>query len=359
MVRVSSLTLAVFVASVGAKGQMTRDLDDAIRSGDLVKAVDLAAKLDDAVQRRYRETLTRDSRERAIDVLSWVPADTEAMMVMQEPVVIDAAESVVGLSGKPARFYAIERLMRANGGDIYKSLAGRTIRLTVATMGNIRSSVMSVPGTLPHGDAAWFFFLTEPVDPKVLGPPTDRIDDGRLMWRVEEPEPNPYGEPASSQKPDEGWLALAKPDVLVLASSRDLLAGLLQAVAAPAKTRALPDTLPEWKQVDMKVSVWGIRHYSAPAGRRDTSNPRLTDPDNGKGDATAVGATVRYDSEHGALEIYILSGAPKPPPIHHQPVKGQFSIDQPADGVWRLRSDTRDRGDWPFHFAAITLGFGT
>jgi len=56
------------------------------------------------------------------------------------------------------------------------------------------------------------------------------------------------------------YLVLLKPNTVLCASSDRYLESVLQRVNKTPETRALPDNLPEWKQVDLDASVWMLRH---------------------------------------------------------------------------------------------------
>src|SRR5262249_61825410 len=115
-----------------------REVRSAIDKDDLTTASDLAAKLDDAVQQQFQAWLIRDASQRVDEVLTWLPEDTETLMVEQEPFVIKAKDSHVDLNGHPARLYATDRLMALNGGKLYSSLNGITVRLVAAGVRRIR-----------------------------------------------------------------------------------------------------------------------------------------------------------------------------------------------------------------------------
>lgn len=67
---------------------LTRELRDAVGGDSLTSAADLAAKLDDAVQQRYKAWLVRDADQRVNEVLTWLPRDIESVWVNQEPLTI-------------------------------------------------------------------------------------------------------------------------------------------------------------------------------------------------------------------------------------------------------------------------------
>src|SRR5437667_5137852 len=63
---------------------------------------------------------------------------------------------------------------------------------------------------------------------------------------------------------DDPWtcfVAQPKPSLLICATDQAYLEVILSRASGKAGKRALPDDLPEWKQVDTKAAVWAIRHY--------------------------------------------------------------------------------------------------
>jgi hypothetical protein len=56
------------------------------------------------------------------------------------------------------------------------------------------------------------------------------------------------------------FFVLLDPRTILSATSDRYLESVLQRVKVEPKARALPDTLPEWKHVDLDAPVWMIRH---------------------------------------------------------------------------------------------------
>src|ERR1700719_2961567 len=81
--------------------KLTRELRDAVGGDSLTSAADLAAKLDDAVQQRYKAWLVRDADQRVNEVLTWLPRDIESVWVNQEPLTIKPEESPALLYRRP------------------------------------------------------------------------------------------------------------------------------------------------------------------------------------------------------------------------------------------------------------------
>ena len=62
-------------------------------------------------------------------------------------------------------------------------------------------------------------------------------------------------------------LVLLAPDTVLCATGHHYLEAVLRRVDATPASRALPDNLPEWKQVDFEAPVWMLRHVPQDAGK--------------------------------------------------------------------------------------------
>lgn len=368
-----AMTLVLIAAQLSGQtsvrpdlNRLDREIEDAVRRDDLIKAADLASTLDDGVQRQYRAWLNRDANQRVDEVLNWLPKDIEALWVLRDPIVInpsDTSEPQYGI--KVAQLYAVDRLMALNEGQIYRSLRGKTIRLVVAAIRKISSRNSSIaPAFMPDAEVAYFYLLEDAVEEDVLGTPDESINE-HSFWRgtakVDAGEPWGPQHRERAQREDESWLTFAKTNLLVLSSRREMLIEILGDIgsADPKAGRALPVSLMEWAQVDRQAQFWGLRHYSEPGLRQDAYNPHSQTTGGVQVDALAIGVTVRFDFESGNLEIRYLSPASSTPRfLTGGTASPQFQTLELSKGVWQLKSNTRDRGDFPFHLAAALLGFG-
>ncbi|HEX4231760.1 MAG TPA: hypothetical protein VHZ07_24040 [Bryobacteraceae bacterium] len=347
---------ALFAISLFAQDPTSSDLDhlrqelqDTIQAGNLAKASEIAVKLDDGVQRQFRESLERDASQRVDQVLDWLPTGTDTLFVLQYPIVLHAQGSREITGEGPARQYAFDRLMALNHGDIYRRLEGKTVRLTAVGIRSNHhpraSGVSIIPATMPDADATYLYFFTEPVVEDILGEPDTSSNLGP-MWRgtaeVDAGEPWTPGRRERAQREDSNWLAFPRPDLLVLCSRRETLAEVLQHIAGGTANkpdrpdRALPERLSIWQQVDRKAKFWALRRYS---------------------DSVAGGLSVRFDVDSGELDIRYLGGAATPPDLDST-MSQQFKATHMQNDVWQFESSTRERGDFPFHAAAAMLGFG-
>ena len=277
---------------------LVNDVETSILSRDLVGAYDASARLDDTVQAMFRVFQMRDGEVVANQLLTWLPRAAEAFVFDQRAFVIGEktarAEGAL-LSG---------RLARLNGGAVVSALRGSTVRLAAAGSWAAPSSV------------AYFYFFDANLNARLFGNP-ELLILGRPFWR--------------DDSGAEVWFTLARPDLLIVANSRDLAAAILGRVLNGSSTRALPAALPEWSEVDRQAPLWGVAHVGSSADSR--------------------GITLSLDAAQ-KLEIRCLcSSRPAAP-------EADFQSAQPRRGLWVLRSDIGSRGEAPLSFALGLLGLG-
>src|SRR5438105_214913 len=118
---VSALLLSAQPPSNQDPTRLLRDVQNAIGNRDLVDAYDAVSKLDDAIQTRIRTLMVRDARQRVDEVLTWLPATTESLIVSQEPFVIGNS------SQRLDAMYLMGQLALLNGGTVLSALRGHTV----------------------------------------------------------------------------------------------------------------------------------------------------------------------------------------------------------------------------------------
>src|SRR5689334_16641750 len=128
MLRPSVFLFSVLVLSAQTPAnqdpkRLLRNVQNAIGDRDLVEAYDAASRLDDTIQARVRTLMVRDARQRVDEILTWLPAATESLLVSQEPFVFESKPQ------RPDLGYLMGRLPTLNGGAVLNSLRGRTVRI--------------------------------------------------------------------------------------------------------------------------------------------------------------------------------------------------------------------------------------
>jgi hypothetical protein len=277
------------------------------------------------------------------------------LWVNQEPFRIRAGESIDQLYGRPTQIYAIGRLKLFNDGEFCRRLDGRAVRLVVAGGRNLPSGSNRVPAAVPYADVVYFYFFSLPLNPSNL-PPADETLQAHPVWRIVAKTGGRPSQPGGERptRDAESWLTTIGKDVLVLAGKRETLEQILQRMSGSSGLLALPETLPEWAQVNRRSSFWGLRHYSESAKAESGELNYSVRPS-----ADAFGLTVAFEASNKRIEIRYLSATPLLVSTYTPDVLSrEFKVDQPQPGVWRLVSNLNDRGDSPAHIAFMLLGFG-
>jgi hypothetical protein len=78
------------------------------------------------------------------------------------------------------------------------------------------------------------------------------------------------------------------------ATDKAYLESTLKRMNGKAERRAIPAHLPEWKHVDVKAKVWGIRHYRKEFAKSDPTSPLLKEDAN-VSDPAATGFVFWYN----------------------------------------------------------------
>lgn len=301
---------------------MIEEVRSSIARDDLGTAINRAEQLDDEIQKQYKAWLLRDVAQRIDEVLTWLPPDTESFWVCQSPAEIDTSESSSQLIADPLRGFAVNGLRAVAAEKYYRALNHRTIRFVAAAARGIRGGRQGTPGPVAADDVVYFYFFDSPIELPAI--------DG------------------------DAWIALVRPDVLVVANNEAQLKQTIQRISDGNRIRALPTNLPEWRHVDKRASLWGLRHYSQQS-RPEPGQPGYEQAKFPKPDGLAVGLTVGFDAIEQRLVVEYMSPNNYALPIT---LEHEFKLDSPQNGVWRLISNIRERRHFPVHMAMSMLGFG-
>jgi len=341
---VLSLALAAQVRVTPDLIRLPGELRSALEREDFSAATDLAVKLDTEVQERYRTWLIRDAAERVEETLSWLPPDTETFWFNQQPFTVKPDERPDLVAGRANLIYATDRIAALDHGSFWRRLEGRTIRLVASGARGIDSNVQlshaMIPAIIGKTDVVYFYYFAEPVDESVF-PPSDLSSNGRPFWRAAAmiakfDAPFTPGVPRPEEE-DVSWLSLARPDLVVLASRKESLDMVLTGIATGSRTRALPASLPEWRQVDRNATFWGLCHSRGSNAER---------------------AAMAFDAPGQSLDVYRFTDAPIGEAARDRILSQQFKVELQQPGVWHLVADIGERGDFPFHYAMTLLGLG-
>src|SRR5438128_287284 len=108
----------------------TDGLEAAIQVGDWTRAAQLSRDLKAAVQDARNHAMAAAATELRDSILAWLPADTETLIVAQQPFTIVAQDGTkVPSALESARGYVLFLLGAPEQQMAYKALTGRTVRL--------------------------------------------------------------------------------------------------------------------------------------------------------------------------------------------------------------------------------------
>jgi hypothetical protein len=101
-------------------------------------------------------------------------------------------------------------------------------------------------------------------------------------------------------------VAFPRSNVVLVATNRDYLRTVLSRMRKPSDSRALLDTLVEWRYVDTHAQVWGLRHYQSTKAELDPTSPFRGEAPANVPDSDAIGATFWFDPEQqAAVAAYV------------------------------------------------------
>ena len=95
------------------------------------------------------------------------------------------------------------------------------------------------------------------------------------------------------------FVAFPKPNLVLTCTNRDYLREVLERIGGKLGTRALSDTLAEWKFVGPDAPFWGLRHYDRNQADLDPTSPFVERNVIGMADRQASGIAFRFDSGTG------------------------------------------------------------
>jgi hypothetical protein len=124
------------------------------------------------------------------------------------------------------------------------------------------------------------------------------------------------------------FVANPRPNLFLAATNEEYLKEVLNRMSHQAETRALPDSLPEWKYVDRSASFWAMRHFDPKNASQDPTSPFGGRKAANIPDEQAVGVVFSFSAVPGRTPtITYLSANPGATRIARE----QWSV--PSDGL--------------------------
>src|SRR5579863_127143 len=289
-------------------------------------------------------------------VLSWLPVDTETVLGANGPFGWDP-EALSNGSPPQERLAATELEMQSRmfplgllnfkNGGLGEFVKGKTVSLAVE--GSRRFRPPRALGLMRYEGCLIMVFS-----------PTVSLDGSAFMKaaansaaRFEERNGTRVAV-FEEKSEDDTWttfVGFPRSNVAVVATNLDYLVAVLDRMRGAPGTRALPQTLPEWKHVATNAPAWGMRHYQKQGAELDPSSPLLGQNAANIPDANAVGVTFSFApaAERTATVDY-LSASPDARKILSgylmvedaataAPREFQMRLRQPATGVLEASID--------------------
>jgi hypothetical protein len=249
-------------------------------------------------------------------VLSWLPANTEALLVANGPFWMpnfqtgqdNLSNSLVTSEELDKQFEGMTLgLFNAKDGLLGKRLERK--KVLFAMEGSRRFRPPKGLGEMPFEGCALAIFKDD------LGDLRDAFmkDAASNALRIQEIEGNRV---AVFEEPSEldtltTYVTFPQEGVVLVASNEQFLREMLVRMRGVSKTseRALPDSLPEWKYVNKGSKFWGLRHYDREQAKEDPTSPFGERKSANIPDDAAVGLTYNCDpSTRKKATLTYLSG---------------------------------------------------
>ncbi len=341
--------------------QMSDRLQRAIDMGDWKEAATLSTELRSAVIAARDSTLASGSNEQIDRVVSWLPTNTETIVVAQQPFTLTEGDPHTNPSGlDAARGYVLGLLDTPGDGSFSKVMDGSTIRFAVLAARKFREhppdgSEAAPLGMIAYEGCAVYGFGKAMADETFTKAREEAIA-GHRSWLAEGKQ---YEQGrGATPRTDTFFLTLLKPDLLLACNNREFFSSVLARISSPAEDHVLRDR-PEWKYVDRLAPLWAFRHYLPDGADEDPTRPGADWI--GVDDATATGMVVHVGRQRGEIQALWLSSSPESPwkPLEEMPElrESEKAVRRP-DGLWELTVEDQQYSGVASVFALMMyLGF--
>jgi hypothetical protein len=247
-------------------------------------------------------------------LLSWLPADTETLLVANGPFWMSSFQLGEEASkDREATNEEVEKhfegltlqLFNFGKGLLQKQLGGRKILFALEASRHFRPPAGL--GELPFEGCALAIFQDDLSDRrdafmKSAAQAGVRIEEieGQEVVVIEEP------------MEEDTWtifVTFPQKGVVLVATNERFLEEMLARMRGAEGARALPDSLPEWKYVDEQGQFWGLRHFDKRQASEDPTSPFGGQKSANIPDEEAVGLTYQCNlSKERKATLTYLSG---------------------------------------------------
>jgi hypothetical protein len=247
-------------------------------------------------------------------VLSWLPEDTETILVANKPFAMPRSkepddsqpERERTLADLPEAFELLPlSLFELKDGLLQNYLAGQTVEIAVEGSRHFRNP--GGLGELPHEGCqiAVLAVATATRTASFL----KRFSNVAVRVDSVAGQKIPVFEEKLENDVWTTFVAFPKPNLVLACTNRDYLREVLERIGGKAGRRALSDTLAEWKFVGAEAPFWGFRHYDKSQAGIDPTSPFGDRTVLGAGDRQASGIAFRFDPRtRNVVTISYFSG---------------------------------------------------
>jgi len=245
------------------------------------------------------------------NVLSWLPADTETVIVSQASIRLKdeirraARDRSTALSPQDLKdqFFALAAGMIGIKDDVLaKHLVDSKVLLAVEGSRHFRSP--SGLGEMPYEGCQILVFAEDMTahaeafwKSSAAAAKLESIQGTRVAVLQQKMEQDLWTY----------YVAFPRSNVVTIATNRDYLSEVLARMKGARGPRALPGNLPEWKNLDRNAPFWGLRHYDRSQSEVDPSSPFGGEKSGNFPDEEAVGLAFQFDPARGreAVVTYV------------------------------------------------------
>lgn len=240
------------------KAELVRRADElqtVIASEDWAKAAELSSALRADVTAARNRTLSSGATTFVASFLTWLPTDTETLIVAQEPfpLITDRREEMPAALDM-ARGFVTGLLDSAEKQALAKALQGQTITSAAVAARNFHSHQGPSLGLIAF-EGCGVYNLADPMPASALSRPPEDSVLGYRVWTSE-------GKMSESKDTDTFFVALLEPRMLAVCNNRNFLQEMITRKGQPQPTSAYPTQWEEWRLVDRTALLWGVSHYA-------------------------------------------------------------------------------------------------
>jgi len=302
--------VAIWIAAVG------------IACASMIAAPLAANALQISAKPHLSSALPADPQE----LMSWLPADTESVVVARGPFLIPTGSNETGNDNDPEWFtrkttpVEIREMFEAlplelfydfnlevpNDFELEKTLKSSTVAYALQGSRHFREPQGGVEVTEFEGCSILVF-------EKDLGPLVERIKQSVAKIGASSETINGTRVMVIQEKSEGALeihlLAFPRSNILLVANNRQYLQEVLARMVQKKPSRALPSQLPEWQFLDVNAGFWGLRHYDPTQAKLDPTSPFGDNETFHPKDPKAIGLIFFLDPKNEQrLMITCLSG---------------------------------------------------